>query len=146
MNSCEITEQLNEIANCGDDLVYQLYRLTERWENDRKGFEAVELILRFMESHPDLDYGSPGPLIHFVEAFSDGYEEKLIESVKRHPIPHTIWMLNGAINGKKELHEREALISILKQIAEDALVDTITRERAAGFIEWQERSVQLDTL
>ena len=78
MNAADATRELEEIASAGDDFEWQSGQLTAKWEGDPKGFEAVEPILRFMENHPDVDYGTPGPLVHFVETFPN-YEEKLIE-------------------------------------------------------------------
>jgi hypothetical protein len=99
MNAADGTRELEEIANAGDDFDWQSGQLTAKWEGAPKGFEAVEPILRFIKKHPDVDYGTPGPLVHFVETFPN-YEEKLIQSVERQPTPNTVGMLNRVINGK----------------------------------------------
>ena len=93
MNAEDFSRQLEEIANAGDDFEYQSIQLTERWKGDENASEAVEPILRFMESHPDVDYGTPGALVHFVETFSS-YEQKLVQSVEHRPTPQTVGMLN----------------------------------------------------
>ena len=77
-----VATQLEGIADAGDDFACQSNLLTERWENEPKSLDIVEAILRFMEGHPDIDYGVPAPLVHFVETFP-GYEQKLFESVER---------------------------------------------------------------
>ncbi len=74
------------------------YDCVDAWERAGVGPEVIEPILRFMESHPDLDYGAPGPLVHFLETL-DGYHRLLFESVDRQPTPHTLSMLNRVING-----------------------------------------------
>ena len=85
MTSKKIFEQLEAIASA-DDFAPSAAELTEAWSNADMGFESVEPILLFMEKHPTLDYGMPGPLVHFLEEFyRKGYEEKLIESVSRKP-------------------------------------------------------------
>jgi hypothetical protein len=61
MNADDVARQLEEIANAGDDFEYQSTQLTERWKNDENGAEAVGPILRFMESHHDVDYGANSP-------------------------------------------------------------------------------------
>ena len=87
MNARDFSRQLEEIANAGDDFEYQSIQLTERWKGDENAAETVEPILRFMESHPDVDYGTPGALVHFVETFSS-YEQKLVQSVEHRPTSH----------------------------------------------------------
>jgi len=61
----------------------------------------------FMEEHPEIDYGTPGPLVHFLERFyKKGYEEQLVLSIRRKPTCHTIWMLNRLINGARAAYGR----------------------------------------
>ena len=94
MTSKEISEQLEAIASA-DDVVSSTAKLTDAWSAANVGFESVEPILHFMEEHPELEYGMPGPLVHFIEEFYlNGYEERLIESVGRRPTMLTVWMLN----------------------------------------------------
>jgi hypothetical protein len=71
-----------------------------------------------MEKNPTLDFGSPGPLVHFVEKYyRNGYEPELLASVSRRPIVHTVWMLNRLINGTKEADLRNKYIDALKAAA-----------------------------
>jgi hypothetical protein len=130
-----ITRQLEEIAGAGDDFVYQCYQLTDGWENQPKSPEVTEEILRFMEAHPDMDYGAPGPLVHFMEALS-GYEGKLIESVERRPTPHTVWMLNRVINGKHDPEERRAVTLVIERVLNNPAADGMTRARALDSLEF----------
>lgn len=47
-------------------------------------FELVAPILEIIESNPDIDFGTPGDLVHFVEKFyKKGYEELLLKSVRK---------------------------------------------------------------
>jgi hypothetical protein len=139
MNAADATRELEEIASAGDDFEWQSGQLTAKWEGDPKGFEAVEPILRFMENHPDVDYGTPGPLVHFVETFPN-YEEKLIESVERQPTPNTVGMLNRMINGKRDdAQEWQAAISVLERVLENHAADAMTRSRACDYLKFQMR-------
>ena len=62
-------------------------------------FTYVKPILDIIAAHPDVDFGIPGELVHFVEKFSEqGYEELLIESVRKSPTPHNIWMAHRCYN------------------------------------------------
>jgi hypothetical protein len=136
MNATDATRQLEEIANAGDDFAWQSGQLTEKWEADPNAFEAVEPILRFMENHREVDYGAPGPLVHFVETFPN-YEPKVVESVERRPTPHTVWMLNRIINGTRDIQKREALISVLEQVIKNPAADSMTRDSASELLEAQ---------
>lgn len=49
------------------DFSHRVSDIIDAWEADGIGAEAVPPILRFMERHPDIDYGAPGPLTHFIE-------------------------------------------------------------------------------
>ncbi len=70
-------------------------------------FELVEPILEIIGTNPDVDFGTPGHLILFVEQFYDcGYEELLMESVLRTPTPHNIWMLHRCFNESDPRRER----------------------------------------
>jgi hypothetical protein len=134
MTSKAISEQLEAIASA-DDVVSSTAELTEAWSAANVGVESVEPILRFMEEHPTLDYGMPGPLVHFIEEFYlKGYEEKLIESVGRKPTMMTVWMLNRVLNGT-EPAKRLPLVQAMKQAATNPKTDKATLERVQGFLE-----------
>jgi hypothetical protein len=140
MNADDVARQLEEIANAGHDFEYQSTQLTERWKNDVNGDEAVEPILRFMEGHPDVEYGTPEALVHFVETFS-GYEQKLVQSVERQPTPDTVGMLNRLINGERRNPEkRQVLLATLMRVLENPQADSMTRSRAFDYLEFQMRN------
>ena len=83
-------------------------------EDEDCSIDYVDAILRFMESNSDLDYGMPGPVVHFVERFfMKGYETLLLESIKRTPTVHTLWMMNRIINSPK-LVDRSKYLDALK--------------------------------
>lgn len=108
--------------------VERAYELMDTWTSGSVGIEGVEAVLRFMEAHPDVDYGSPGPLVHFVERFyGHGYEQVLINSIKRQPRAHTMWMLIAVVNGTRDLEARRRLMAVLAEAAEDASLDSFVR-------------------
>ena len=99
-----------------DDFIDVTYDIIEEIEEREDAFEAIQPIFKLMEEYPNVNFGSPGPLVHFVEKFyKNGYEEKLVESLKRQPTQHTVWMLNRVINGSQG--ERKAyFINVLDSI------------------------------
>ena len=117
-----MNEKLNELivklsnSILDENFTDVAYEITEEIEGRTDAFDSVEPILKLMENNPDIDFGNPGPLVHFVETFyKKGYEEKLVESLKRQPTKHTVWMLNRIINGS-EKETKKYLINVLVDI------------------------------
>jgi len=135
MNRVDVTKQLEEIVTSGDDFEWQSGQLTDEWGNEPKGLEIVEAILQFMESHPEIRYGAPGSLVHFVEAFPN-YDEKIIESVERKPTPHTVWMLDRVITGEQDQRRRDGLIAVMRRVLENPAADLGARNRASESVEF----------
>ena len=128
----------NELENLSgsEDFESEAYALKERWISSGVGVEAVEPIFRFMEAHPDIDFGPPGPLVHFAERFyRAGYEEKLLASLERKPTQHTIWMLNRVINGAKEADLRRNYIGLMRRARLHPDADQDTRKDIDQFLE-----------
>ena len=104
----------------------------EEMEENYNQLDSVRPLLRLMERHPVTDFGSPGPIVHFVERFyKKGYEEELLLSLKRMPTLHTVWMLNRLINGTDQA---EVYLDLLKEISENASYDKEIREEALHFL------------
>ncbi|WP_218276409.1 hypothetical protein, partial [Pseudomonas sp. FW305-BF6] len=75
-----------------EDFVDIAYEITEEIEGYEEAIDAVDPILLLIEQNPNIDFGSPGPLVHFVEQFfGKGYEQKLVQSIQRCPTSHTVW-------------------------------------------------------
>lgn len=128
-----ISKDLEQIAS-SDDFLQKLSTIAARWGTNRSS-EIVEPILQFMEKHPSLDFGMPGPLVHLVEQYyGRGYEQKLVESIQRKPTMHTAWMLNRVINGTKDPDTRARLIATLKESKTNPSIDEATRQRIDHFV------------
>ena len=101
-------------------------------EENYNQLDSVQPLLRLMERHPLTDFGSPGPIVHFVERFyQKGYEEELLLSLKRMPTLHTVWMLNRLVNGTDQA---EVYLELLKEISENASYNKEIREEALHFL------------
>ena len=98
----------------------------------------IEWILHFMEENPKIYYGMPGPIVHFMEKkYKKGYEKLLLESIKRKPTEHTVWMLNRILNDVN-LEDRNVYMDVLKAIVKDSKYDEELRSLAKEFLEYQE--------
>lgn len=95
--------------------------------------EAVTPLLELMERHPMDDFGMPGAIVHFVERFyKNGYEELLIESVKRRPTMHTVWMLNRVMNGSENKND---YLEIMKEVTERSDIEEAIKNSASEFMD-----------
>lgn len=90
-------------------------------------FDLVTPILELIANHPEVDFGSPGDLVHFVEKFyHKGYEELLMKSVHQKPTVHNIWMLHRCYNA----HDPELVPKIkglIREIQESDTTDVEVR-------------------
>ena len=106
-------------------------------KNEDDSIEYVATLLLFMENNPNIDYGMPGPIVHYMEKYyNNGYEDLLYNSVKRKPTVHTLWMLNRVLNSPI-LKEREKYFGVLKKIAENKNESVIIRENANTYLQYQ---------
>jgi hypothetical protein len=121
-----------------DHAVSDLYVIADELKQAGAGLAAVRSILRAMEDNPEGDFGTPGPLVQFIEKFwRAGYEEELLASVRRRPTAHTVWMVNRLINGAKDAEERKGWISILKEVAAHPKADEIAKQQSEDFLAYQ---------
>lgn len=135
MSPNDILQSLEAIST-SRDFVHHAYQLTDKWSAEPDAYKAVDPILAFLEKHPEVDVGSPGPLVHFVEKFyGDKYEAKLLESLSRKPTAHTVWMLNRIINGVKDPAQRQPYIEAMSDAKNHPLADSSAREQAVHFLE-----------
>lgn len=118
-----------------DDFLERAESALEGLRNSPTAFDAVEPILRLMERNEDADFGTPGPFVHFVETFyRSGYEDKLLESIRRKPTSHTLWMLNRIVNdvrGKQKI----LYIAAMKDAAKRKDASKQARDLARVFLE-----------
>lgn len=98
------------IDSLQDDIISTSYEITEEIKTREDAFDSIDPLLMILEENPDVDFGSPGPIVHFVERYyKNGYEEKLIDSLLRRPTNHTLWMLNRILNGSGKDLKKEYL-------------------------------------
>lgn len=135
MDARTISDQLRQVAGA-PDFPGRSAELLDAWQFAKVGIESVEPILAFMETRPDIDFGAPGPLVHFVETFHGmGYEERLAASLQRKPTAVTVWMLNRLINGTQLVEARRKWIAMMRNTGNHVLADSRVRLQVAHFLE-----------
>ena len=128
----ELEKYIQEAVKSGDkyDFIDPAYDITDELEELENPIEAVKPIFEMIERSPDIDYGGPGPLGSFLEKFSGkGYEELLLESLHRKPVPFTIHLLHCMINDEKD-PMRDSYLELMKAIAENTSMPENVRNEA----------------
>ena len=126
----ELLRQLEDLIGT-DEFEYRSEEIMEQLEDEGVGIEITESLLSIMERHPLDDYGMPGAMTHFIERFYPDFLPSLIASVKRRPAAHTVWMLQRCINAASD---KEELIAVLRDVADDSSVEQIIRDEANSFL------------
>jgi len=90
MNRMQFLKTLNSIIPSDDSYLIELGKLADQTSHldVRDGISTS--VFQYLEKYPDLDFGSPGPLVHFLESSYTCYISDLLESVHRRPVPLTI--------------------------------------------------------
>ena len=117
-----------------DDFEFESEEIIKQLIAQGAGFETVAKLLSIMERHPLDDFGMPGAMVHFIEHFYPDFVPLLIDSLKRTPTIHTVWMLNRCINGS---NNHDELLSVLKNIANDDTIDLAISDSAKSFLDYQ---------
>lgn len=92
-------------------------------------FDLVAPILELIGTHPTVDFGMPGDLVHFVEHFyNHGYEELLMKSVAHTPTAHNIWMLHRCYNNPKDPKRKQYKALINQLLESDATPESVRNE------------------
>jgi len=116
----------------------RLPELTDALMSVPRPERAIPELFRVMERMPDTDLGSPGPLVHTLEALN-GYEIELIHSVRRSPSLLSVWMLNRILNTDMPTDIRRSYMSLLKEAADRPDVPKAVRDDAHDFFDLQTR-------
>ena len=134
MDPSRILPELSAVAS-EPDFDVRSSDLADEWTAAGAGLDAVEPVLRFMEGHPDLEYGAPGGLVHFVERFHrKGYEQFLLDSVLRRPTWITTWMLNRLLNGATESAARQLFLQAMERAQAHPKADPRTVDQLRRFL------------
>lgn len=131
-----VDELIELLLNEDFNGVYELTKKTKLESTPQKYFPKI---FEVMENHPYLDYGMPGPIVHFMELYyKNGYENELIYSLKRMPTEHTVWMANRILNDPT-YSGREELIGILQDSLYREDVNEGLKDSIKKFLNYQER-------
>ncbi len=115
----------------GDDRLHAVCtELAERDDPQR----WAPLLYALMERLDEADLGSPGPLVHTLEACG-GYRPLLAESLRRKPSPLTVWMANRVLN--TDPPDTPQWLDLLHRATEHPAASAQTRADARSVLEYQ---------
>ena len=101
--------------------------IVDAMEASPQPFDLVAPILELIANHPEVDFGSPGELVHFVEKFyHQGYEDLLLESVLKSPTVYNIWMLHRCYNDNDPNLVRQ-IQTLVEELKKDKTLDSQVR-------------------
>lgn len=127
-----LIKKLEDSVN-SDEFLYDCQDVVEELISVEDGQDAIEPILSLFEKHEEADFGSPGPLVHYLEKFyKKGYESKLISSLRRKPTAHTLWMFNRILNSL-EGDEKTNALNFLDELIESGQMSSEVLEEALNF-------------
>jgi hypothetical protein len=105
---------------------------------------VAPLLLSFIERFAEpagidarYDLGTPGPLVHTLEALP-GYEPWLIESIRRRPAPLSLLMLHRILNTLSEGEDYDEYLVLLRSVSERKDVSPATMTEAIQFLVHQQ--------
>ena len=134
-----VIEALNEFIAVENDSenVERLYEIFDgfRMQPDRE--KALPAMFAVIERFPEADLGSPGPMVHELEAI-DGYQPLLRASLHRQPTDLSVWMVNRILNSDSTPLEREIWLEEMRLACVHPLCPISTRESVLEFLEYQD--------
>lgn len=136
MDTTELAAILEAARARGDDS-FDPYDPTVVAALDAQGVPVTHIrtILRFMEQHDAIDFGSPGPLVHWMERGE--HLPELLASLRRQPTTHTVWMPNRVLNATTDERARSQYPLAMTEAAAHPLATASTKEECARFLEFQ---------
>ena len=107
--------QTAEEADDASDYLEPISEIVDELIELENNFDAIQPILELIERSPDIDYGGPGPLGHFLERHSKkGYEELLLKSIDRKPTIYTLDLLHRLVTDKENPNHKTYLDLMIK--------------------------------
>ena len=119
---------------------FETSEILDEMYNNGIGKEYVEFLINFMSDNPDIDYGMPGPIVHFIEKYPiEYYLGFLLKAIEKKPNDTLLWMLNRITNVADKIN-KEKYIDVFKKTTERKDIDAITKDTALQFYKFQKEN------
>jgi hypothetical protein len=114
----------------------RLYDVLEGLEAIPNAHLVVPAMLALLERYPFAEFGSPGPIVHTLEALG-GYEDNLKASLNRQPTDLTVWMVNRILNSDPSSKDREMWLTELRSASLHPKAPDQVKKAALAFLHYQ---------
>lgn len=116
---------------------FETSEILDEMYNNETGEEYVEFLINFMSDNPNIDYGMPGPIVHFIEKYPiEYYLGFLLKAIETKPNATLLWMLNRITNVADKIN-KEKYVDVFKKTTERKDVDAVTKDTALQFYKFQ---------
>ncbi len=119
------------------DSVCNLYEILEGIESMPNNMLAVPSLFNVLERNVGSDFGSPGPIVHALEAIAP-YSKLLAESIKRQPTFYTIQMVGAILNSELTIPDRKFWLNQLRDVISHPRSTPYDHDRAREILERHE--------
>lgn len=132
----ELIKYLYENVKIGD-FINKSYNIVEKLSQYKNLDNTIEPIIKLIELNPDIDFGNPGPLVHYLEGLDEKkYAIKLIESLEKNPTEQTLFMFNRMINGA-ENYMKEEYVHLLEYISDSPNISNNIKNIIHDYLSFQ---------
>jgi hypothetical protein len=117
----EAITRLRGFAPTGDETVdvETLYDLIDQLGQLKHRVEVRRELIMILERNPDVDLGSPGPIVHTLEESPiDDHVVLLAESLQRRATIMTVWMAERCLRSNLSDRNRHTVVDALRSAAE----------------------------
>jgi hypothetical protein len=97
---------------------------------------AMRAMFALLERFPGADFGTPGPLVHELEA-QPAFPALLAASLESQPTELTAWMANRLLNSRLSREDRGEWLKRLTVVTSHPRASKAVRESAIRFLDFQ---------
>ena len=116
---------------------FETSEILDELYNNETGEEYVEFLINFMSDNPNIDYGMPGPIVHFIEKYPiEYYLGFLLKAIETKPNATLLWMLNRITNVADKIN-KEKYVDVFRKTTERKDIDAVTKDTALQFYKFQ---------
>jgi hypothetical protein len=135
-----VNQALKELSafNIGDDnYMERLYEITDALEGETDNGTCADALYSLLERYPDVDFGSPGPIVHNLER-NRFHRDKLPISVQRQPGYLNVWMVNRILNDNLSDAERMHWTHALADVVDNPKAADNIKGKAKKYLVFQQ--------
>ena len=130
----DVAHYLNSGDFGASDLELALYDLSDMLEGQELG-DTLADIFTFYEKYPNIELGTPGPLVTLIEGSSTNYLPALLASLESRPTYVTVNILARVINTDIDESDKKRFLAIIDAVANHAGADESARATAKEYLE-----------